>query len=136
MHGFNLLNQKNICSSDNATLDRTHKTLHNIPERYVFGKKHAGPDTDQDALHGKFHQHSRMRNRGNRAVNSTRNPFLWHRHESPNPARVAKRRGRDLVTSDGKCIPHEKQYHVHFLARYDISITSDWIQTFSNVIRL
>ena len=67
---------ENICSSDNATLDRTHKTLHNIPERYVFGQKHAGPDTDQDAFHGKFHQHSRMRNRGNRSVNSTGNPFL------------------------------------------------------------
>ena len=26
----------------------------------------------------------------------------FYRHESPNPARVAKRRGRDLVTSDGK----------------------------------
>ena len=41
----------------------------------------------------------------------------FYRHESPNPARVAKRRGRDLVTSEGKT--HEKQYHVHFLARYD-----------------
>ena len=26
----------------------------------------------------------------------------FYRHESPNPARVAKRRGWDLVTSDGK----------------------------------
>ena len=28
--------------------------------------------------------------------------YAFYRHESPNPARVAKRRGRDLVTSDGK----------------------------------
>ena len=44
-------------------------------------------------------------------ISSTRNICIWYcfscgmrfyRHESPNPARVAKRRGRDLVTSDGK----------------------------------
>ena len=67
---------ENIGSSDNATLDMTHKTLHNIPKRYVFGQKHATPDTDQDEFHGKFHQHSRMRNRGNRAEIYTGNLFL------------------------------------------------------------
>ena len=35
-----------ICLSVNATHDMTHKTLHNIPERHVFG---------QDTFYGKFH---------------------------------------------------------------------------------
>ena len=50
----------------------------------------------------------------------------FYRHESPNPARVAKRRGRDLVHTARKTIPCAFSRHV--------TITSDWIQTLSNVI--
>ena len=54
----------------------------------------------------------------------------FYRHESPNPARVAKRRGRDLVTSDGKNAYRTKNNTMCIFSH--ATITSDKIQTFFN----